>query len=52
MTVAIVSKEIGQKRRVEWRVVSRLKGGECIYICIYVTWLSLHNVDQQKLNQL
>lgn len=30
MTAAIVSKEIGQKRRVEWRVVSRLKGGECI----------------------
>jgi hypothetical protein len=34
MTVAIVSKEIGQKRRVEWRVVSRLKGGSVyIYIC-------------------
>jgi hypothetical protein len=30
MTVAIVSKEIGQKRRVEWRVVSRLKGGKYI----------------------
>jgi hypothetical protein len=30
MTAAIVSKEIGQKRRVEWRVASRLKGGKYI----------------------